>query len=197
MESLRTPLRSPDYAPFLQRAKDAKPDALFVFVPSGEGAAFMKQFAERGLERRGIGLIGTGDVIDDDLLDEMGRAALGVVTSLHYSAAHPSPENKEYVQAFKTANKGFRPNFHSVAGYDGMHVIYNAVADDRGPRRRAAARGDEGQGWRARAARSRSTPQTRDTVQHGLHPQGRAEGRPLLEDRLRQGRQRQGPGREG
>ena len=74
VESIRTPLRNPDYAPFLQRAKDAKPDALFVFVPSGEGLAVMKQFDERGLKQAGIKLIGTGDVTDDDLLDEHGRA---------------------------------------------------------------------------------------------------------------------------
>ncbi|HKP66756.1 MAG TPA: ABC transporter substrate-binding protein, partial [Casimicrobiaceae bacterium] len=88
VETVRTPLRNPDYAPFLQRVKDAKPDALFVFVPSGEGTAVMKQFAERGLAQAGIALIGTGDVVDDDLLDAIGAPALGVVTSFHYSAAH-------------------------------------------------------------------------------------------------------------
>jgi branched-chain amino acid transport system substrate-binding protein len=68
VEAIRTPLRNPDYAPFLQRAKDAKPDALFVFVPSGQGLAVMKQFEDRGLKQAGIRLIGTGDVTDDDLL---------------------------------------------------------------------------------------------------------------------------------
>ncbi len=68
----RVPVQNPDYAPFIQRAKDAKPDALFVFVPSGEGAAVMKQFAERGLAKAGIKLIGPGDVTDDDILDSMG-----------------------------------------------------------------------------------------------------------------------------
>ncbi|MCX8114732.1 MAG: ABC transporter substrate-binding protein [Burkholderiaceae bacterium] len=125
--SVRTPLRNPDYAPFLQRAKDAKPDALFVFVPSGEGLAVMKQFEERGLKQAGIRLIGTGDVTDDDLLESMGPAAVGVITSFHYSAAHDSPENKAYVDAFMKANKGMRPNFHSVGGYDGMHLIYEAL----------------------------------------------------------------------
>src|SRR6202171_4703895 len=126
-DSLRTPLRSPDYAPFLQRVKDAKPDALFVFVPSGEGTAVLKQFAERELREAKINLICTGDVLDDDLLDTIGAPALGVVSSHHYSAAHPSPENKAYVDAFMKANGGMRPNFHSVGGYDGMHLIYEAV----------------------------------------------------------------------
>jgi branched-chain amino acid transport system substrate-binding protein len=126
VESIRVPLRNPDYAPFLQRAKDAKPEALFVFVPSGEGSAVMKQFDDRGLKAAGIRMIGTGDVVDDDLLEAMGPVAQGVVTSFHYSAAHDSPENKAYVAAFMNANH-FRPNFHSVGGYDGMHLIYEAV----------------------------------------------------------------------
>jgi branched-chain amino acid transport system substrate-binding protein len=127
VEALRTPLRNPDYAPFLQRAKDAKPDALFVFVPSGEGLAVMKQFEDRGLRQAGIRMIGTGDVTDDDLLESMGAPAVGVITSFHYSAAHDSPENKAYVDGMMKANKGMRPNFHSVGGYDGMHLIYEAV----------------------------------------------------------------------
>jgi branched-chain amino acid transport system substrate-binding protein len=126
VESIRTPLQNPDFAPFLQRAKDAKPDALFIFVPSGQGTAVMKQFAERGLAAAGIKLIGTGDVVDDDILDAIGAPALGVVTSFHYSAAHPSAENKAYVDAFMKANNGMRPNFMSVGGYDGMHLIYEA-----------------------------------------------------------------------
>ena len=89
-ESLRVPLRNPDFAPFLQKVKDNAPDAVFVFVPSGAGAVFMKQFVERGFDKSGIKLIGTGDVTDDDILNDMGDVALGVITSMHYSAAHPS-----------------------------------------------------------------------------------------------------------
>ena len=128
---IRSPLRSPDFAPFLQKVADLKPDAVFVFLPSGQGAAFMKQFGERGLDKSGIKLIATGDVTDDDQLNDMGDVALGVVNSHHYSAAHPSPTNKKFVQAFEAANK-FRPNFMAVAGYDGMHVIYNALAATKG-----------------------------------------------------------------
>jgi branched-chain amino acid transport system substrate-binding protein len=127
VEQLRVPLRSPDFAPFLQKVRDIKPDALFVFVPSGAGAAVMKQFLERGMDKAGIKLIGTGDVTDDDQLNDMGDGALGVVTSHHYSAAHPSAMNKKFVDAFQKANKNMRPNFMAVGGYDGMHVIYEAL----------------------------------------------------------------------
>ena len=131
-ESLRVPLRSPDFAPFLQKVRDAKPDALFVFVPSGAGSAVMKQFLERGMDKAGIKLIGTGDVTDDDQLNDMGDGALGVVTSHHYSAAHPSAANKKFVEAFQKANKGLRPNFMAVGGYDGMRVIYEALKKSGG-----------------------------------------------------------------
>lgn len=132
LDSLRVPMRNPDFAPFLQKVRDAKPDALFVFVPSGAGAAVMKQFLERGMDKAGIRLIGTGDITDDDQLNDMGDGALGVVTSHHYSAAHPSALNKKFVDAFQKANKGMRPNFMAVGGYDGMRVIYEALRASKG-----------------------------------------------------------------
>ena len=131
-ESLRVPLRGPDFAPFLQKVRDLKPDALFVFVPSGAGAAVMKQFLERGMDKAGIRLIGTGDITDDDQLNDMGDGALGVVTSHHYSTAHPSAVNKKFVEAFGKANPGMRPNFMAMGGYDGMRVIYEALKATKG-----------------------------------------------------------------
>ncbi len=191
VESVRTPLRNPDYAPFLQRAKDAKPDALFVFVPSGEGLAVMKQFEDRGLKQAGIRLIGTGDVTDDDLLESMGAPAVGVITSFHYSAAHESPENKAYVDAFMKANNGMRPNFHSVGGYDGMHLDLRGREEGRRQRhRRAAGRGDEGHevDEPARAAVDRARDARRH--QHRVHARSEDGQRQALEHRVRQGRER-------
>jgi len=145
VETVRAPLRNPDYAPFLAKVRDLKPDALFVFVPSGEGAAVLKQFTERGLAAAGVRLICTGDVLDDDLMASIGPAAAGVVSSHHYSAAHPSAENKAYVDAFQKANKGLRPNFHSVGAYDGMHLLYQALkktgGDSNGDKLLAAMKG--------------------------------------------------------
>ena len=132
IEKLRVPLRNPDFAPFLQKVRDAKPDALFVFVPSGAGAAVMKQFIERGMDKAGIKMIATGDVTDDDQLNDMGDGALGVVTTHHYSAAHPSAMNKKFVEAFQKANKNMRPNFMAMGGYDGMRVIYEALKATKG-----------------------------------------------------------------
>jgi branched-chain amino acid transport system substrate-binding protein len=166
-EAIRVPLQSPDFAPFLQRARDAAPDAIFVFVPSGQGGTFAKQFAERGLDKAGIKLIGPGDVTDDDLLNGMGDAVLGAVTAHMYSAAHPSDMNKAYVEAFKKANGGLRPNFMSVGGYDGMHLIYAALKKTSG-----ATDGDaliaamKGMAWESPRGPISIDAETRDIVQN-------------------------------
>jgi branched-chain amino acid transport system substrate-binding protein len=166
VESIKVPLANPDFAPFLQRAADAKPDAIFVFVPSGQGGTFMKQYAERGLDKAGIKLIGPGDVTDDDLLPAMGDAVLGTITAHLYSADHGSAKNKAYVEAFKKANN-FRPNFMSVGGYDGMHLIYEALKKTGGK-----SDGDsliaamKGLGWESPRGPISIDPETRDIVQN-------------------------------
>lgn len=129
---IRVPMRNPDFAPYLQKVRELAPEAVFVFIPSGPAVALMKQFNERGLDKAGVKLIGDGGVTDDDTLNDMGDAALGIVTSFHYSAAHDSAVNRKFVDAFTAANKGMRPNFMAVGGYDGMRVIYKALEATRG-----------------------------------------------------------------
>ncbi|MBI2744288.1 MAG: ABC transporter substrate-binding protein [Burkholderiales bacterium] len=169
VDTLRVPMRNPDFAPFLQKVRDAKPDGLFVFVPSGAGAAVMKQFLERGMDKAGIKLIGPGDITDDDQLNDMGDGALGVVTSHFYSAHHPSATNKKFVEAFKKANKGMRPNFMAVGGYDGMRVIYEALKASKGQ-----GGGDgllaamKGQVWESPRGPMFIDAQTRDVV-HNIY----------------------------
>ncbi len=166
VEQLRVPLANPDFAPFLQRVRDAKPDGLFVFVPAGVGAIFMKQFVERGLDKSGIRLIGTGDMTDDDILNNIGDVALGLITSHHYSAAHPSEMNKKFVAEFKKLNNK-RPNFMGVSGYDGMAVLYKALEKTKGN-----ANGDalvaamKGLAWESPRGPISIDPATRDIVQN-------------------------------
>ena len=164
LEKLRTPLRGADFAPVLQKVRDAAPDALFVFLPSGQGAAFMKQYAERGLDKAGINLIGTGDITDDDQLNDMGDVALGVVTAHHYSAAHPSPANKKFVEAFQAANK-FRPNFMALGGYDGMRLIYTGLGTTKGAGGEALLAAMKGQIFESPRGPVLIDGQTRDIVQ--------------------------------
>ncbi|WP_299805981.1 ABC transporter substrate-binding protein [Tardiphaga sp.] len=166
VEEVKVPLANPDFAPFLQRMKDSKPDAVFVFVPAGQGGNFMKQYAERGLDKSGIKVIGPGDVTDDDLLNGMGDAVLGTVTAHIYSAAHPSAMNKEFVAAYKKAY-GVRPGFMAVGGYDGIHLIYEALKKTGGK-----ADGDsliaamKGLAWESPRGPISIDPETRDIVQN-------------------------------
>jgi len=165
LAELRVPVANPDFAPFLQRVRDAQPEALFVFVPSGVGSAFMKQFAERGLDKAGIRLIATGDLVDDDILNNMGDVALGVVSSHHYSAAHPSVMNKKFVEAFGKANGGMRPNFFAVSGYDGMRVIMEGLKASKGAGGDALLAAMKGQVFESPRGEVLIDAQTRDIVQ--------------------------------
>ena len=166
VEAIRVPLQNPDFAPFLQRVRDAKPDALFVFVPSGVGALFMKQFIARGLADAGIRLIATGDVTDDDLLQNIGPAALGIITGHFYSANHDSPENKAFVAEVRKANNDMRPNFMCVGGYDAMHLAYAALektgGDTDGTKLIEAIKG---QSWVSPRGPVSIDPATRDIIQ--------------------------------
>jgi branched-chain amino acid transport system substrate-binding protein len=166
VEEVKVPLANPDFAPFLQRMKDAKPDAMFVFVPAGQGGNFMKQYAERGLDKSGIKVIGPGDVTDDDLLKDMGDAAMGVVTAHIYSVDHPSALNKEFVAAYRKAYNT-RPGFMAVGGYDGIHLIYEALKKDGGK-----TEGDQllaamkGLSWESPRGPVSIDPESRDIVQN-------------------------------
>lgn len=168
---VRTPVKNPDFAPFLQKIKDVKPDAVFLFVPPGEQTiAFMKGFAERDLAKAGIRIIATGDLTDEDLLDAVGDNALGITTSFHYADAHKSPENQAYTDAYTDAYaKAYpkdRPNFMSVGGYDGMQLIAKTLEKTKGD-----ASGEKfieaakGMSWNSPRGPVSIDPVTRDIVQ--------------------------------
>lgn len=130
--NLRVPLASPDFAPFLQRVANEKPDALFIFVPAGGVAnVLMKQIKERGLVENGIKLFAETNIVDDELVDSMGDVAIGAVTIGAYSSSHDSDKNRKFVEAFRKQNN-VRPNIVGVAGYDGMHFIYEALRKTNG-----------------------------------------------------------------
>jgi len=166
LETLKVPLANPDFSPFLQRAHDLQPDTLFVFVPAGQAGTFARQFAERGLDKSGIKLIGPGDITDDDDLPTTGDSLLGVVTAGVYSAAHPSQLNKDYAAAYKKAS-GHRANFISVGGYDGMNLIYQALQKTGGNTDAdtviAAMKGMQ---WESPRGTISIDPRTRDIVQN-------------------------------
>jgi branched-chain amino acid transport system substrate-binding protein len=166
VESLKVPLANPDFAPFLQRARDGSPDTLFIFVPASQAAILAKQFVERGLDKSGIKLIGPGDIADDEDLPGMSDAMIGTVTAGFYSAYHPSVMNKEYVATFQKANANVRPNFISVSAYDGMHVIYEALKKTAGKTDGPAlVEAMKGMTWESPRGPMSIDPKTRDVVQ--------------------------------
>src|SRR6201987_2005226 len=166
VEEVKVPLANPDFAPFLQRMKDAKPDAMFVFVPAGQGGNFIKKYAECGVDKSGIKVIGPGDVMDDDLLSGMGDAALGVVTAHIYSAAHPSAMNKEFVAAYKKAF-GSRPGFMAAGGSDGIQRIDAAPKKTGGKTDgHALSQAMKGMKWESPRGPISIDPETRDIVQN-------------------------------
>lgn len=165
---VRTPLKNPDFAPFLQKVKDVKPGAVFFFVPNGEqGVALAKGYKERGLEQAGIRALATGDVTDEDVLDAMGDSGLGLITSFHYSAVHKSPENQAFTEAYHKAYPKDRPNFMAVAAYDGMHMIYQALEKTKGDSSADAfVAAVKGMKWTSPRGPVMIDPQTRDIVQN-------------------------------
>jgi len=166
IEKLKVPLANPDFAPFLQRIRDIGPDTAFIYFPGQQGGTFARQLRERGLDQANIKIIGPGDLTDDDELPGQGDVMLGVITAHNYSAAHPSAANKKYVEEFKKANN-FRPNFISVGGYDGMHVVYEALketkGDTDGDKLMAVIRGIK---WESPRGPISIDPETRDIVQN-------------------------------
>jgi len=168
VDSVRTPLANPDFAPFLQRVKDTRPEAVFVFLPPGsQTIAFIKGYEERGLKQAGIRIIATGDLTDDGVLQAMGEPTLGLITSFHYSAAHDSPENKAFLKAYVDTNgTKLRPNFMACAGYDGMAAIAEALKKTGGSTEAEAFVGAL-KGMKLRSPRGPIAidPETRDVVQ--------------------------------
>ena len=166
--SVRMPVQNPDFSPFLQRVKDEKPDAVFLFVPAGEqGVSFIKGYRERGLDKEGIQLISTGDITTEDQLSAVGDRALGLITSFTYSEAHDSKVNKEFTEAYYKKFPNQRPTFLTVGGYDGMHLIYEVLkkigADASGDDFIATAKG---MAWESPRGPISIDPETRDIIQN-------------------------------
>jgi branched-chain amino acid transport system substrate-binding protein len=166
VENVRVPLQTLDFAPFLQRARDAKPQAIFAWVPGGLAGSFVRQYAERGLQSSGIRLIGTGDITDDDILNQLGEPMLGITTSLQYSAAHDSEKNKAFVAGFERVGSGQRPDHVGVAVYDAMHLIYAALEKTGGnPNGDSLLAAMKGMAWESPRGPIAIDPDTRDIIQ--------------------------------
>jgi branched-chain amino acid transport system substrate-binding protein len=164
--NVRMPIANPDFSAFVQRAKDLNPEAIFVFVPGGaQPAALGKAFAERGIDPNKVKIIGTGEVVDETALKSMGPASVGITTAWHYDYNLDNKLNKEFVKAFNTEFKR-NPDFFSVGGYDGMHLIYEALKKTGGKTDGAAlVAASKGMKWDSPRGPMSIDPATRDVVQ--------------------------------
>jgi len=131
---VRMPVANPDFVPFMQRAKDARPDVVFAFVPAGRQATqIMKAYSDLGLDKAGVKFIGPGDITTDEELPNMGDVALGVITMHHYSAAATRPANKAFIAAWKKEyGEKSSPSFMSVGAWDAMDAIYHVIREQKG-----------------------------------------------------------------
>jgi branched-chain amino acid transport system substrate-binding protein len=165
---MKVPVGNVDFSAAIQRIKDARPGAVFLFLPPGEATiGFMKTWVERGMDKAGVRLLGTVDLVDDSIIEAIGKPALGAITAGHYSAAHDSIVNREYVAAYgKAYGPGIRPNYMSVAGYDGMAAIYTALNKTGGDSDALKfINALKGASWESPRGTVTIDPDTRDIVQ--------------------------------
>jgi len=163
----RTPVANPDFSAFVQRVKDANPEAVFIFVPGGaQPAAIGKALVDRGLAPPATKILAQGELTHPEALASMGETARGIITTFHYTLERDDPLNKEFVEAYTAANNGREPDLFSIGGYDGMHLIYEALKKTNGD-----AGGDalveaaKGMSWQSPRGPMSIDPETRDVVQ--------------------------------
>jgi branched-chain amino acid transport system substrate-binding protein len=164
--SVRFPVANPDFSAFVQRAKDVNPEAIYVWVPGGaQPAAIGKAFAERGIDPAKTKILGQGELSEEEARASMGDASLGIITAYHYDVSHDSAMNRDFVRAFK-AEYNRSPNIYSIGGWDGIHLIYEALkktgGNTDGERLIAAAKG---MAWESPRGPISIDPQTRDIIQ--------------------------------
>ena len=164
--TVRMPVANPDFSAYVQRAKDINPEGIFVFVPGGaQPAAFGKALAERGIDPKKIKVMGQGEITDDTALKSMGDVALGIITGFHYDHNHQSAMNRDFVKAYNEAY-GRNPDLFSIGGWDGMHLIYEALKKTGGKTDgEALINAAKGMMWESPRGPISIDPETRDIIQ--------------------------------
>jgi branched-chain amino acid transport system substrate-binding protein len=164
--SARYPVANLDFTAFLQRAKDANPDGIYIWVPGGpQPAAIGKAIAERGIDKDKIKIMGQGELTYEDALKSMGDAGLGLITAFHYDYNHQSAKNKAFVAAYNAEFKR-NPDMFSAGGYDGMHVIYETLKKTNGKAdAEALVNAAKGMAWESPRGPMSIDPETRDVIQ--------------------------------
>lgn len=163
----RTPVANPDFSAYVQRVKDSNPEAVYIFVPGGaQPAAIGKALVDRGLAPPATKIFAQGELTHPEALESMGETARGIITTFHYTLERDDPLNNEFVEGYRAANNGRSPDLFSIGGYDGMHLIYEALKKTNGD-----ASGDalieaaKGMSWQSPRGPMSIDPETRDVVQ--------------------------------
>jgi len=162
----RVPVQNPDFSSFVQRAKDSGADAIYIWVPGGaQPAAVAKALSERGIDPETTKVLGQGELTSEEALASMGDVAKGIITVMHYDVSHDSDRNRAFVEAYRKAfNRN--PDFFAIGGYDGMHLIYEALKKTNGDTSGAALiEAAKGMSWESPRGPISIDPETRDIVQ--------------------------------
>jgi branched-chain amino acid transport system substrate-binding protein len=165
--STRFPVDNPDFSSFIKRAKDANPDAIYIWVPGGaQPAAVGKAIAEQGIDTQKVKILGQDALTEDHALQSMGDSALGIITVWNYNYNLKTPENAAFVAAYrKDYNRN--PDFFSMGGYDGMHLIYAALEKTHGNTDgQALIDAAKGMAWTSPRGPVSIDPETRDIVEN-------------------------------
>ncbi len=164
--AVRMPVANPDFSAFVQRAKDLDPQGIYVMIPGGaQPGAFGKALAERGIDPKKTKVMGQLEIADEHALKAMGDGALGIITAAHYDYNLKSKMNQDFVKAYNAEYKR-NPDFFSVGGYDGMHLIYAALAKTKGNTDgEALIDVAKGMKWESPRGPISIDPETRDIVQ--------------------------------
>ncbi|RVU14258.1 ABC transporter substrate-binding protein [Methylobacterium oryzihabitans] len=164
--ALRAPLSNPDFSAFVQRIRDEKPEAAFFFFPSGDlPNNFLKAARERGLAEAGIRLLATGEAMDDSYMQAAGDAGLGLITTHHYSTAHPSDLNRRFVAGYRAEHGDYAPNYMAMTAYDGLAALDAALAKSGGKGGDALMTALRGLAFESPRGPIEIGPETRDIVQ--------------------------------
>lgn len=163
----RTPVDNPDFSAYVQRVRDTNPEAVYIFVPGGaQPAAIGRALVDRGLAPPETAIFAQGELTHPEALESMGEDARGIITTFHYTLERDDPLNNEYVAGYTAANNGREPDLFSIGGYDGMHLIFEALKATNGD-----ASGDalveaaKGMSWESPRGPMSIDPETRDVVQ--------------------------------
>ncbi|MCB1436272.1 MAG: ABC transporter substrate-binding protein [Rhodobiaceae bacterium] len=164
--SVRMPIANPDFSAFVQRAKDVSPEGIFIFVPGGaQPAALGKAMAERGIDPSNTKIMGQGEITMEKGLESLGDSALGIVTTFHYDVSHDSDLNRAFVKDYK-AMFDRNPDLFSAGGYDGAHLIYEALKKTNGNTdAQALVDAAKGMAWESPRGPVSIDPETRDIIQ--------------------------------